>query len=63
MSKDKVYHIYAKDTVLYSNLSEAQFNVTWRDLTLMVGLLRTDYNENDLTYEELTVHNGLESSY
>ena len=63
MSKDKVYHIYAKDTVLYSNLSEAQFNVTWRDLTLMVGLLRTDYNENDLTYEELTVQHGLESSY
>ena len=63
MNKDKVYHIYAKDTVLYSNLSEKQFNVIWRDLTLMVGLLKTDYNENDLTYEELTVHHGLESSY
>lgn len=60
---DKIYHIYAKDTVLYSNLNEQQFATTWKDLNLMVGLLKTDYSETDLSYEELTVHKDVEASY
>ena len=60
---DKIYHIYAKDKCLYSGLSETKFNAVWKDLNLMVGLLKTDYSESDLSYEELTVHKDVEASY
>ena len=49
---EKVYHIYAKEECLYNNLSEIQFNKTWSALNGMVGLLHTDYNIEDLSYEE-----------
>jgi len=48
----KIYHIYAKDECLYNNLSEAQFNKTWNTLKGMVGLMQTDYQLEDLSYEE-----------
>ena len=50
---DKVYHIYAKQECLYNNLSEKQFNKTWETLKGMVGLMRTDYELGDLSYEEV----------
>ena len=50
---EKVYHIYAKEECLYNNLSEVQFNKTWNALNGMVGLLHTDYNIEDLSYEEI----------
>ena len=50
---EKVYHIYAKEECLYNNLSEVQFNNTWRTLNGMVGLLHTDYSIEDLSYEEI----------
>jgi hypothetical protein len=40
---EKVYHIYAKEDCLYNNLSEEQFNNTWRALNGMVGFVHTDY--------------------
>ena len=49
---DKIYHIYAKNECLYNNLSESQFNKTWNTLKGMVGLMQTDYQLEDLTYEE-----------
>jgi hypothetical protein len=49
---DKVYHIYAKKECLYNNLSEEQFNNTWETLKGMVGLMKTDYELEDLSYEE-----------
>ena len=49
---DKVYHIYAKNECLYNNLSEEQFNNTWETLKGMVGLMKTDYELEDLSYEE-----------
>ena len=49
---DKVYHIYAKKECLYNNLSEEQFNNTWETLKGMVGLMKTDYNLEDLSFEE-----------
>ena len=52
-SRSKVYHIYAKDECLYNNLSESQFNKTWNTLKGMVGLMQTDYQLEDLTYEEV----------
>jgi len=60
----KVYHIYAKDECLYNNLSETQFNKTWNTLKLMVGLMQTDYQLEDLSYEELKLSiDNQENSY
>jgi len=55
---DKVYHIYAKKECLYNNLSEEQFNSTWETLKGMVGLMKTDYELEDLSYEECRVVPG-----
>ena len=49
---EKVYHIYAKEECLYNNLTEKQFNKTWETLKGMVGLMKTDYELEDLSYEE-----------
>ena len=51
--KDKVYHIYAKNKVLFHSLSETEFKQTWAQLNSMVGLMKTDYMAEDLTYEEV----------
>jgi hypothetical protein len=55
---DKVYHIYAKKECLYNNLNEEQFNNTWETLKGMVGLMKTDYELEDLSYEECKVAHG-----
>ena len=56
---EKVYHIYAKKECLYNNLSEEQFNNTWETLKGMVGLMKTDYELEDLSYEEcVRAHGG-----
>tara|TARA_A100001201_G_scaffold4811_7_gene9277 strand:- start:1754 stop:1942 length:189 start_codon:yes stop_codon:yes gene_type:complete len=56
---DKVYHIYAKDQVIFHSLKEAEFKKTWQELQGMVGLMKTDYVPEDLSYEE--VFNLMES--
>ena len=57
---EKVYHIYAKQECLYNNLTETQFNTTWETLKGMVGLMKTDYELEDLSYEECNrPHGGL----
>ena len=45
------YHIYAKDRCLYHNLKQDEFEETWELLNVMVGLLKTDYDADDLSYE------------
>jgi len=55
---EKVYHIYAKQECLYNNLTEQQFNSTWETLKGMVGLMKTDYELEDLSYEECTRAHG-----
>ena len=55
---EKVYHIYAKEECLYNNLTEQQFNKTWETLKGMVGLMKTDYELEDLSYEECTRPHG-----
>ena len=47
-TKEYKYHIYAKGECLYHNLSEKQFNKTWETLKGMVGLMKTDYDIEDL---------------
>jgi len=59
---EKVYHIYAKDRCLFHSLKEEEFKSTWKQLNSMVGLMKTDYTAEDLSYEEMTLllenHNG-----
>ena len=55
---EKVYHIYAKEECIYNNLNELQFNQTWNTLNGMVGLMKTDYTFEDLSYEEVIRHHG-----
>ena len=65
MTPTKVYHIYVKEECVYNNLSERQFNKKWNTLKGMVGLMETDYELEDLTYEEVEVlrHAKEEHSY
>ena len=49
---EKVYHIYARQECIYNNLSTDEFNHTWETLKGMVGLMKTDYELGDLSYEE-----------
>ena len=61
---EKVYHIYAKEECLYNNLNEEQFNTTWETLKGMVGLMKTDYELEDLSYEEcIRAHGGVCADY
>jgi len=55
---EKVYHIYAKQECLFNNLTETQFNTTWETLKGMVGLMKTDYELEDLSYEEVVRAHG-----
>ena len=50
----KTYHIYAKNTPLYWNLTEEEFRIKWNDLNAMVGLMKTDYVVEDLDYVEVS---------
>jgi len=52
----KVYHIYARNECLYHSLKEEEFQATWSTLNNMVGLMKTDYSVEDLSYEELVVN-------
>ena len=65
ISMEKVYHIYARQECIYNNLTETQFTNTWETLKGMVGLMKTDYELEDLSYEELvkTPMEGQEHSY
>ena len=51
--EDVSYHIYARDRVLYCNLNEEDFEEKWQLLNVMVGLLSTEYTEEDLSYIKL----------
>jgi hypothetical protein len=53
---EKIYHIYAKDKCLFHSIKEDEFKTTWSTLNHMVGLMRTDYSLDDLSFEELTVN-------
>ena len=47
---------------LYNNLSKEEFNRTWETLKGMVGLMKTDYELEDLSYEECTRAHGYSSA-
>jgi type II restriction/modification system DNA methylase subunit YeeA len=52
----KIYHIYAKDRCLFHSIKEEEFETTWYTLKNLVGLMKTDYTVEDLSYEELIVN-------
>jgi hypothetical protein len=62
---EKIYHIYAKKNCLFHSLKEEEFYTTWNTLKTMVGLMKTDYSLEDLSYEELLVNKAIvqESSH
>ena len=62
---EKIYHIYAKDRCLFHSIKEEEFKTTWKTLKNMVGIMHTDYDIEDLSYEELMVNRkvSLDSSY
>ena len=53
---EKIYHIYAKENCLFHSLREEEFYTTWNTLKTMVGIMKTDYTMDDLSYEELLVN-------
>ncbi len=62
---EKIYHIYAKNRCLFHSIKEDEFDITWKTLKNMVGIMHTDYEVSDLSYEELMVNRkiSLDSSY
>ena len=63
---EKVFHIYAKNRCLYHNLGLEDFQEKWEMLNVMVGLLKTAYQVEDLDYtavEETPTSPQEESSY
>jgi hypothetical protein len=53
MQTEKIYHIYAKDKCLFHSIKEDEFETTWSTINNMVGIMKTDYVIEDLSYEEL----------
>jgi len=53
---EKIYHIYAKQNCLFHSLKEEEFYTTWNTLKTMVGIMKTDYTMDDLSFEELLVN-------
>jgi len=51
--EDTIYHIYAKDRCLYHSLREEDFEEKWQLLHVMVDLISTEYDKDDLTYVKL----------
>ena len=56
---DTTWHIYAKDRCIYHNLTEEEFEEKWQLLQVMVDLISSDYNQDDLSYERLAPKVGL----
>ena len=50
---DMMYHIYLKDRCVHQGLTEEEFRNTWSNMKGMVGLMKTEYTIEDLSYEEL----------
>ena len=60
----KVYHIYAKGKCIAHSIPESDFDEAWTNARAMVGLMKTDYEVEDLDYEEvMNVFSNDEESY
>ena len=54
---ETIYHIYVKNECVYPCLDEKEFNIKWTELKAMVGLMKTDYTEEDLSFVECPADN------
>ena len=54
MSVSKVYHIYLKGECVLHSLTEENFRSSWDTLQNLVGLVKTDYKAEDLSYTVVT---------
>lgn len=59
----KIYHIYVKNKCIMHSIKEEEFNIAWETLNRMINIIKTDYSQNDLSYEELILKKELEASY
>ena len=50
MSVSKVYRIFLKGECILEDKSEEVFRENWRTLNNLVGLVKTDYVSEDLSY-------------
>ena len=50
---DTTYHIYAKERCIYHSLTKEEFEEKWQLLHVMVDLISSEYNQDDLSYERL----------
>ena len=50
----KVYHIYAKGKCIAHSIPENEFKGAWETAQHLVGLMKTEYEVEDLDYEEVT---------
>ena len=53
---ETLYHIYAKGECIYHSLSEEKFSEIWDMLHKMIELLDSNFSEEDLQYEKVTVN-------
>ena len=53
-SQEKYYHIYLKNECVLHSLDEKNFKSSWDTLQNLVGLVKTDYVAEDLSYEVVT---------
>jgi hypothetical protein len=62
---EKIYHIYAKNKCIVHSIKEEEFNFTWNTIKNLVTILNSEYNESDLSYEELIINKEIlhNSSY
>jgi len=64
ISPENFYHIYLKDRCVYNNLTKSDFETRYNEMKAMVGLMKTDYEEDDLSFEVVeTLVTEEESSY
>ena len=63
ITKEYRFHIYARDKCLFHNLQKEDFENKWDTLTRMVGLMKTDYSVDDLSYEEVEFNKNVDASY
>ena len=61
----KLYHIYIQDECIMHSIEEEDFEATWKSLQQFLKVAKTDYTENDLSFEEVTLQKEiyLNSSY
>ena len=56
---DLTFHIYVKERCIYHSLNKEEFEEKWQLLHVMVDLISSEYNQDDLSYEKLAPKVGL----